>query len=454
MKSLRGWSSVVLFAPCFLAAACSAPADTGDAASDMVTAVDVRDVAVARDTGPDRPLPADPCASDALVDLTTVTPNSSGVVRYMGDSTFTRDVAGPSAPMGCISYMPDTHHAGHEVILKYRMRTTAGLIATTDNTGTAAEFDTVLFILNACTSTANSLGCNDDMNGNTVHSLVTSDGELAAGTDVYVVVSGYSPPANNMYLDSGPFEITLREVPATAANGACTPGMSVCATGTHCLVSFTDPMMAVCMTDGTAGALCRNTATRCDTGLTCSAAAATDAGICRSVVTPPAACDPTGRVSVCMTPALCERITGTAASCTTTTVNEVEPNDTSANAQAAVSVTTVYSAGFMTGIDQDCFAVTVAAGQSLVIETNDGQGGCPADTLVKLYAPAVADAGAPAVLVQDDDGGPGLCSYIDGTVTTSPAHALAAGTYMICVAQAGTMPGAVPQYYTSVTIAP
>jgi hypothetical protein len=84
----------------------------------------------------------------------------------------------------------------------------------------------------------------------------------------------------------------------------CT-GTSVCAAGSHCIQSHTDPNMGQCLADGAQGNLCRTMDPRCDTGLTCSSTDPTMQGICQAVAADGAACDPSGRESVCMMTSTC-----------------------------------------------------------------------------------------------------------------------------------------------------
>lgn len=456
-------SGLVLFVAATMASALSGcgpnnpTADGGDVTPNDVSTDTPTDVRV--DARRDVQAPADPCATDAVIDISGRTPDAGGTIHVLGDSFATLDEVGPQPPAGCITYQPDTHHAAHLVVFKYTMRTAAGLRVSTDNTDTIATFDTIVYVLDHCSTTGASLACNDDEPaGNSTHSTALTAGSLAAGTEVYIVVAGYSPPAGMDAVDNGAFGLDVREVPTTAVGGTCTAGQSICATGAHCIPTLADPMADTCQTDGLAGTLCRDAAPRCDTTLVCSAATATAQGVCRAVNPAGGTCDPTGRSAICTTPAVCAHTTASAGLCVTTVVNETEPNDTPATAGAAVHANTVFSAAITPATDADCFNVTVTAGQSLLVETNDGMGGCPAmaDTFLSVYAAGAADGGTGVALGTDDDAGPGSCSLLDGT-TAGPTHGLAAGTYSVCVSSTAAPGGtamAIAQYNLDISILP
>ena len=448
---------------CALASACgpsTSPSDGGDAMTTMDIAMtdapsvsDATDRSTTTDARRDAQAPADPCATDAVVDLTSMT-LSGGMLHYTGNSNATMDMVGPQPPAGCIQ--DTTAYAGHVVALHYRMHANAGLIVTTSATETPASFDTVVWMQTACSTTAMPLACNDDDPADPPHSTVASEGPLTMGTDVFIFVGGYSPAVGSNDM-SGAFGLIISEVAPTAVGMPCVDGTDVCTTGAHCYPLATDHTMATCQTDGAAGAQCRMTTPRCDGALACSAMTATEQGICRAIVPSGMACDPDGFASICMTPAVCTRTNVTTGSCVAPAM-EHEPNDTASTAQGPVTMNTAYSASIMPDTDQDCFSVTVSAGQSLIVETNDGMGDCPpnADTYIRVFnvAPGT-DAGSPPPIAENDDTMFSACSQIDGS-TTGPLHAMAAGTYEVCVS-AGTAGGAamaIPNYKVDIAILP
>ena len=241
---------------------------------------------------------------------------------------------------------------------------------------------------------------------------------------------------------------------SVAGTGACdlTGRTNTCATPNECApnAAFT---AGACAAPGTAaGVSCRTTGAACDAGLTCSVAmpSATDSGVCQRAAASGAACDYQYGATTCASSTVCAPNSATAGTCAATRM-ETEPNNTPAAPQAAVTASTVFQAALTPGTDVDCFAVTVPANASLYLETGDGHDGCPtgADTLITLYNSAGTSLG------YDDDGGSGLCSYINGA-RAGIAHHLAAGTYTACVSAygGGSGPAAIAQYFMTIGIIP
>jgi hypothetical protein len=84
------------------------------------------------------------------------------------------------------------------------------------------------------------------------------------------------------------------------------------------------------------------------------------------------------------------------------------------------------------GDAEDCYAMDVAAGGSLVLVPTDGAGACPSPyerTAVTLY-----DATGATVVQAMGTAPTPLCPSIDGT-SNGPAHALAAARYVACITQ-------------------
>ena len=76
--------------------------------------------------------------------------------------------------------------------------------------------------------------------------------------------------------------------------------------------------------------------------------------------------------------------------------------------RAAVDVS--LGGGYAGGFDKtgtDVFTANLAQAGRIILETSDGLGGCPGDTVATLYR-----AGNPVALMQDDNNGPGPCSRI------------------------------------------
>lgn len=239
-----------------------------------------------------------------------------------------------------------------------------------------------------------------------------------------------------------------------AGTGACDlqGRSSTCAAPNECAPNATFTAGACAAPGAAASVSCRTTGAACDAGLACSVAmpSAMDTGICQRAAAAGAACDYQYGATSCAGATVCAPTSSTAGTCATARA-EVEPNNTPMMPQAAVTASTVFQAAITPGTDVDCFGVTVPANASLFLMTSDGHDGCPAmaDTLLTLYTAAGAQ------LASNDDGGPGLCSLLDG-VRAGPAHRLAAGTYVVCAnAYAGPAgPAPIAQYFVTVGIVP
>lgn len=105
---------------------------------------------------------------------------------------------------------------------------------------------------------------------------------------------------------------------------------------------------------------------------------------------------------------------------------EQEPNN-DANTANDLAAGGVVVGAVDPAMDVDFFRVTVPAGGNIFAETSDGMGGCPFDTILRLYA-----ADGTTLLGSNDDAGGTLCSRIDPRVARYAAD-LAAGTYYVAV---------------------
>jgi len=128
--------------------------------------------------------------------------------------------------------------------------------------------------------------------------------------------------------------------------------------------------------------------------------------------------------------------------------SEVEPNDTNATARGIPGTDVYVFGGHQVTTDLDTYAVFVPAGKSLRVETVEGSTAetCESngiDSRIRIINSAGTDLG------NDDDGGRGFCSLIDGT-GASPAngyaHNLAAGIYYVRVESTSTATGAANQF--------
>jgi cysteine-rich repeat protein len=120
--------------------------------------------------------------------------------------------------------------------------------------------------------------------------------------------------------------------------------------------------------------------------------------------------------------------------------SEVEPNDLQSQATALTGADVYVFGDHQVSADLDFYAVTVPAGKSIRAELIEGDATLPCegsgmDSLLTLFNAAATQ------LDQDDDGGRGQCSAIDGTGAAprnGSAHNLGAGTYFLLVKAFGT----------------
>ena len=396
-----------------------------------------------------------------------MTPGSDGAIHVMADNNSAPQAAvgyivPRTATAGCVGTMGGMGAKGFPVVYRYTMHSAGVLSLSTvsDNT----DFDTVLAVLSTCSATAQPLACSDDTASSTQSSLTTAT--LMAGQTVYIVVGGWGTTSKGAA--QGNYELTLREQTPIAVGMPCHTG-DLC-TGSIC-VGATATNAGTCVADGGLGGNCRTTAPFCDTGTSCSASMPTAAapGSCLRAVDIGAACSPS--TTTCNMNGVCPTFAsasggdagadaGTGSRVCTAPVAETEPNNSPTMPQAAISATTTFVAALPTG-DTDCFAVTVPAGASLYAETSDARGTCSlgmgADTILNVYAAG----NTMAIATNDDAAMPanGLCSRIDGTGATPVdmgAHALAAGTYAVCVTAFAPMsgsPAAIAQYFLTIGIA-
>ncbi|MFO0649041.1 MAG: hypothetical protein U0326_22560 [Polyangiales bacterium] len=267
--------------------------DGGNDTGSDVTMTDAPRTDAAVDAGP----PYDPCAASAVVDLTARGTVMGNVLRYTGNN----NMVGAMAPLTASC----TRNTGHQVVLRYTPRTNARLRISTNNMGTDATFDTVVWAQASCTAAtgdagAPSLGCNDD-NGampRTSASTFTTTAAGMMGTPIFIIVAGYTPALSGR-TEQGAFELTVTEISTVAVGATCDPtgATNACATGSTCV---TASGASTCVADGARGGACRTAmgSTPCDTGLACSA------GTCQTSIAVGMPCG-TGVTGVCATGSSC-----------------------------------------------------------------------------------------------------------------------------------------------------
>lgn len=253
----------------------------------------VRDTGVI-DTGPVDTGPApDPCAT--AVDLATAGTVTGQITSYTGSNA--------TAPTGS-PLRAACSSATRQVVLRYTPRASVRLRISTNNDGTAASLDTVLWAQAACTSLPAGnmgLGCNDDSLSppRTLASSFTTEAAVTAGTPIFIVVGGFTG-------STGTFALTVTEVVPAMAGGACDPrDLTSCVTGLRCVPTGTSTTIGTCIADGAAGGRCRTMGLSCDAGLTCSGVVSALTSRCRATVAVGGMCDPAGAANICAEGANC-----------------------------------------------------------------------------------------------------------------------------------------------------
>lgn len=240
------------------------------------------------------PLP-DPCASASIIDL-------SAVGNQVGPTT---TYSGTTAGLPMASAIPGVcvFTVGYEVALRYTTSSNAHLRISTANPGTPATFDTVVWLLDHCDAAGSSLGCADDSVPGDRRSTFTTTGAVAAGTQVFIIVAGFTPPHPG-FVETGAFELSVTEVPESAAGMACDPAglTSVCQADAHCL---SDTTPATCIQDGSPGGRCRPVFPGCNTGYGCNGDRLSETTRCLPQIPSGGSCDPSMQMNVCPPGLIC-----------------------------------------------------------------------------------------------------------------------------------------------------
>ncbi|MBP6831421.1 MAG: hypothetical protein KA978_11615 [Deltaproteobacteria bacterium] len=219
---------------------------------------------------------------------------------------------------------------------------------------------------------------------------------------------------------------------------------TLCATNSSCLATAGQTVGA-CTANGTAaGADCRTSGTRCDSGLACTTTSG--AGWCRRASTAAMACDWTGRVTSCPAMTACAPSSATAGTCAMQ-VMETEPNNSITAPSPTVTASTVFAGSVEAG-GRDCVGVDLPMGASIFADvqlpaTPTCAPGGP-DPFLTVFNPM-----GRLISFEDDSVGRGRCAVIDPTVRPELAR-LAAGRYVVCVN--GYNNAAVPNYLFTVGV--
>jgi hypothetical protein len=239
---------------------------------------------------PDVSGPYNPCATDAVVDLNARGTRDGETTRYVGNNL--------NVPSGTVLVPTCTLTPGHQVALRYVPRASTRLRISTDNAGTDATFDTVVFVQRMCAPSGgdagpqDSLGCNDDGaatgSARRYASALTTEA-VTMGQPVYIVVAGYLSGAGQPvtgFMARGNFELTVTEIATVPVGAACDSAgiTNVCAAGSYC---YTASGMSTCRAFVNAGGMCNSTDARCATGNTCITPSGATMGTCRAHGTVP-----------------------------------------------------------------------------------------------------------------------------------------------------------------------
>lgn len=412
----------------------------------------IRDTGI-RDTGAvDTGPPYDPCAASAVIDLNAMGTLAGETTSYTGSNAST----GRSAPLrpACGS----ASSIGHQVAFRYVPRAGVRLRVSTDNAGTAVNFDTVVWAQAACASLpsgASALGCDDD-GGNDPRgfsSVFTTAAAVTAGTPVYIIVAGYD--GGSTTTPTGAFALTVTEVYPGMTGAACDPREvtpAPCAAALRCVPTGTSTTMGTCLADGTAGARCRSAGLACDVGLTCSGAVTSTSSRCRATVAVGGACDPAGAANVCAAGSHCITASGastcvaegtaggrcrsTGTACDATLVCSGAVTSTSSRCRGTIAVGAACDAA---GTGDPCVTGSTCltvAGNTTCVADGTANGRCRASGVAcdaglgcNGTQTATASRCVTAVAVG------GACT--PASVCASGSRCLASGGGMICVADGG-----------------
>ena len=244
----------------------------------------------------------------APINLNTMGTTAGGVTTISGNNGGApmappTDVVGPS----CAT---DTggNHASYAVDFTYTMATSAHLRAGTAVAGTSTAFDSIVWIVDACGSSANELACNDEAARTDSRSMAFTPASIPSGTTVHIMVSGYTPPTSGD-TNRAPFTLEVAELMENAAGAACTTSNPFCVSGYSCIIP-TGGVAGTCVQDGTLNGECRITGTACDGTMRCSVdvPSATNRGVCQEPLPLGTAC--TSTMFVCTAGAHCTLDTG------------------------------------------------------------------------------------------------------------------------------------------------
>jgi hypothetical protein len=215
------------------------------------------------------------CRPSAIVDMNAKGTLTGTTTDYVGDNLdvdFDGQVQSPTCVFG----------VAYPVVLRYVPRTSGQLVVSLANPGTPPALDTVAWSLDHCMAAgATTLACNDNdaVTGHDLASVLTVP-QATANVPIYVVVAGNTglrPPSRGAWDVTGPFEITVTEMPVVDALGAsCDPTRlaNICSPDAACTTlpqTLLDGGTSgpTCIAGGSLGGACRTSGTQCNSGLAC-----------------------------------------------------------------------------------------------------------------------------------------------------------------------------------------
>ena len=159
-------------------------------------------------------IPPHTCDPAAIVDLDPIATTNGGVKEayFRGDTTGAARELEPSCSNGPGGGPERAHHFTAPSAARVR------LTASTDETDTAANYDTVVYVRTMCGNAASEIACNDDDDRPGPRPLASrASVEIAGGTELAVIVDGYDEFA------FGAYGLRVRAVPALPGGSTCDP---------------------------------------------------------------------------------------------------------------------------------------------------------------------------------------------------------------------------------------
>jgi hypothetical protein len=231
------------------------------------------------------------CGANPATDLNQSGTRMGSTTRFVGSNqaaTMTPLLPAPSCQPSVAS----------EVLLEYTPSADTRLYVSTDHADTT--FETAVWMLDACSSTAQELGCGV---ANIFGQTATLSARVHNGQTITIVVAGSRDPFGGS--TTGTFDLSVTEMTALQSGDPCdlASTMSYCAPPASCIVGA--GTSGNCVDDGANGGRCRSGGTACDAMLGCNGSLASASSRCVPLVGSGMPCDPTKGTNVCAPPSAC-----------------------------------------------------------------------------------------------------------------------------------------------------